>query len=231
VAIQTLSDMLLFDKIQSQMITLERSRVDLAELIREVNRIAGISAQTKNVSVDLKHDLTETEMCQLICSGDKFKLKQVINNFLSNAVKFSPQNSQIIVWLKVLPAFSYKAGASSAGAARSIHDHKASVSSAGYEVVRVEVTDSGAGISKENLRQLFGQYVQFNANTLQGGKGSGLGLWLSKAIIELHDGIIGAESVGEGSGSTFFFELPLLPASLRTPRNIKRESSFHNIQR
>lgn len=48
------------------------------------------------------------------------------------------------------------------------------------EVLRVEVTDSGAGISAENQKKLFGQYVQFNANVLQKGKGSGLGLWISK---------------------------------------------------
>ena len=46
--------------------------------------------------------------------------------------------------------------------------------------LRVEVTDSGAGMSKENQKKLFGQYVQFNANSLQKGGGSGLGLWISK---------------------------------------------------
>ena len=46
--------------------------------------------------------------------------------------------------------------------------------------LRVEVIDSGAGMSKENQKKLFGQYVQFNANSLQKGGGSGLGLWISK---------------------------------------------------
>lgn len=46
--------------------------------------------------------------------------------------------------------------------------------------LRIAVTDSGAGISIENQRKLFGQYVQFNAAALQQGKGSGLGLWISK---------------------------------------------------
>ena len=47
-------------------------------------------------------------------------------------------------------------------------------------VLRVEIIDSGAGISKENQKKLFGQYVQFNVNALQAGEGSGLGLWISK---------------------------------------------------
>ena len=46
--------------------------------------------------------------------------------------------------------------------------------------LRVEVVDSGAGMSKENQKKLFGQYVQFNANSLQKGGGSGLGLWIAK---------------------------------------------------
>ena len=51
---------------------------------------------------------------------------------------------------------------------------------AASSVLRVEVIDSGAGISRENMKKLFGQYVQFNANALQKGGGSGLGLWICK---------------------------------------------------
>lgn len=47
--------------------------------------------------------------------------------------------------------------------------------------LRITVTDTGYGISKENQTKLFGQYVQFNAAALQQGKGSGLGLWISKS--------------------------------------------------
>lgn len=54
--------------------------------------------------------------------------------------------------------------------------------------LRIEVTDSGPGISKENQKKLFGQYVQFHAGKLQQGNGSGLGLWISKGITELHGG-------------------------------------------
>ena len=110
--------------------------------------------------------------------------------------------------------------------------------------LRIEVTDSGPGISKENQKKLFGQYVQFHAGKLQQGNGSGLGLWISKGITELHGGkymtinlirclnftdacvpcltiypvthiaslhagCIGAHSNGEGTGSTFYFELPV----------------------
>lgn len=56
---------------------------------------------------------------------------------------------------------------------------------------------------------MFGRYVQFNAHALQGGGGSGLGLWLSKQIVEMHGGMIGAWSEGEGKGSVFYCMLPV----------------------
>eukprot|EP01035_Chromulina_nebulosa_P020353 gene20353-26417_t len=75
-------------------------------------------------------------------------------------------------------------------------------------VIRISVADQGVGISQENQLKLFHMYVQINPMALQGGKGSGIGLCLSKRITELHGGIVGVCSDGEGRGSCFFFELP-----------------------
>jgi signal transduction histidine kinase len=69
--------------------------------------------------------------------------------------------------------------------------------------VTIKVTDSGAGLSKQNLSQLFQEGVQFNANKLQAGGGSGLGLWISKGIVDLHHGLLSATSPGIGLGCTF----------------------------
>ena len=55
-----------------------------------------------------------------------------------------------------------------------------------FKYLVIEVKDSGAGISPENIEKLFGRYVQFNAGALQNGGGSGLGLWISKGIIDMH---------------------------------------------
>jgi len=76
-------------------------------------------------------------------------------------------------------------------------------------VLRVEVMDSGVGIGPENHHRVFGEFSQFKRNEHQGGGGSGLGLWISKQIVEIHKGKIGFESQGGGLGSMFFFELPL----------------------
>lgn len=72
----------------------------------------------------------------------------------------------------------------------------------------VSVSDNGAGISKENQKFLFQEGRQFNANKLQGGKGSGLGLWITKGVVELHHGVISMASDGEGRGCVFTVEIP-----------------------
>lgn len=74
----------------------------------------------------------------------------------------------------------------------------------------MEISDTGRGIAPENQHKVFNEIVQFHANAHQGGGGSGLGLWISKKIVELHGGRVGLQSDGEGRGSMFFLEIPVL---------------------
>lgn len=80
--------------------------------------------------------------------------------------------------------------------------------SAGTIIIRVR--DNGAGIAQENLANMFGEGMQINANKLQSGQGSGLGLHIAKGIVNLHNGTIAVHSDGIGLGTTFTVELPLL---------------------
>jgi CheY-like chemotaxis protein len=70
------------------------------------------------------------------------------------------------------------------------------------------VRDTGYGISPENMAHLFKEGMQFHANQLQAGGGSGLGLWISKGIVEMHGGTLTAQSDGEGQGCCFTLRLP-----------------------
>lgn len=74
--------------------------------------------------------------------------------------------------------------------------------------IKVSVRDTGAGISEENQKLLFKEGLQFHANQLQAGGGSGLGLWISKGVVVLHGGSLTALSEGEGCGSEFILEIP-----------------------
>jgi hypothetical protein len=89
--------------------------------------------------------------------------------------------------------------------------------------VRITVKDDGAGLSPTQVGDICKEGVQFNANTLQAGGGSGLGLFIGKGIVEQHGGTMRVSSEGLGRGATFVIELPLfevegLPVQELTPR-------------
>ena len=73
----------------------------------------------------------------------------------------------------------------------------------------IEIQDSGVGMTSENQSVLFNEFFQFNPEKLQAGGGSGLGLWISKSIVDMHGGRINLYSEGEGKGSTFRLEIPM----------------------
>jgi signal transduction histidine kinase len=115
--------------------------------------------------------------------ADRGRVRQVLLNLLSNAIKFTPDGGRIR--LEAAPA--------NGGAA-----------------VRVAVTDSGIGIAPEDQAKLFREFVQLDASSSRKYEGTGLGLALSRRLIELHGGAIGVESE-MGKGSTFWFTLPAAP--------------------
>ena len=155
--------------------------------------------------------------------GDKPKLSQVIRNLVSNALKFTPEYGKVTIvghWNprglpEAFEKLKHHLAQQAAGKGTAAMDNN------GNEEIKIEnyvskgsvvltVTDSGAGMSAENLARLFQEGVQFNPNKLQAGQGSGLGLWISKGIVAFHHGKLSATSAGEGQGSTFTLELPLV---------------------
>jgi len=111
--------------------------------------------------------------------ADLNRLIQVTNNLCNNAIKFSEKGTITI---------------------------KASVQ---RKNIRIEITDSGQGIKKENFKNIFSKFFQVEEVTTRKTKGTGLGLAICKEIIVAHHGKIWAESKGLGKGSTFIFTLPI----------------------
>lgn len=112
--------------------------------------------------------------------ADRDRISQVMANLLSNAIKYSPSGGEIIV----------------AAAAEEC-------------MVRFSVKDQGMGIAAEELPRVFRSYYRVKDPGMDGISGWGLGLAISKAIIEAHQGRIWAESLGRGHGSTFNFTIPV----------------------
>ncbi|NPV02540.1 MAG: PAS domain-containing protein [Brevinematales bacterium] len=111
---------------------------------------------------------------------DKNKIIQVLNNLIGNAIKYSNEGSRVTI----------EAGVEG-------------------DTVRTSVTDEGPGISKEDIAELFHEFARGSNRPAHGEESTGLGLLISKNIVEGHKGSIGVESV-HGSGSKFFFTLPLI---------------------
>jgi PAS domain S-box-containing protein len=111
---------------------------------------------------------------------DKNKFRQILYNLLSNAIKFNRTGGAIHIVSSLLRPDSFS----------------------------LKVTDSGIGIAKQNLKKLFIPFEQVDSGTARQHEGSGLGLALTKEIVELHGGDIDVESI-EGKGTTIFVNLPL----------------------
>jgi CheY-like chemotaxis protein len=139
----------------------------------------------------------------MIALGDIVKISQVIRNLVSNALKFTPSGGTVrisVVWRRDgLP----KAQRLQVSASYPQRDCIRSGS------LLLLVKDSGVGMNPEQQRNLFREGVQFDANRLQDGGGSGLGLFIAKGIAELHGGKLHGSSEGINQGSTFMLEMPL----------------------
>jgi two-component system, sensor histidine kinase len=120
----------------------------------------------------------------LMVFGDAGRLQQVLLNLLSNAVKFTPSGGQVELAVE-----------------------------RNGDRVRARVTDSGEGIAPEFLPYVFERFRQADAGGPRKQMGLGLGLAITKHIVELHGGTITASSEGKGQGSTFIVELPIAPVS------------------
>ena len=87
--------------------------------------------------------------------------------------------------------------------------------------VRIAVKDSGAGLSPQQLEQICAEGVQFNANELQAGQGSGLGLFISKGIVEQHGGKLTVTSEGLGKGVTFTVQVSMFKTDFKVRSILK----------
>jgi signal transduction histidine kinase/CheY-like chemotaxis protein len=214
VALSTLDDLLTFDKLDEQKLTIDKRETHPWAFLSTAAQPFRINALEAQVSMQIGASHVDSQWYDAVALDiDQFKLSQVVRNLLSNAIKFTPAGGKVSVLLEPLfdPA-QLQFGSTQSSLFKT--NDSMQIPTEEPLRVRLSVTDSGAGISAENQKKLFGQYVQFNANKLQKGRGSGLGLWITKSIVELHNGRISCQSAGEGQGSTFFIDLPVRRANV-----------------
>ena len=168
--------------------------------------------------------------------GDTGRLQQVMWNLLSNAIKFTPQGGKVTVRLSVPSELA--ASEPHALLAPSLPDSPDSPDSlpspfdslaqkpptCQIPFVRIQVSDTGKGISPEFLPHVFEHFRQQDSSTTRQFGGLGLGLAIVRQLVEAHGGTISVESAGEGQGTTFLIYLPLM---LMAERANDRQPSGH----
>jgi signal transduction histidine kinase len=167
------SDLLFAARLQYGRLELERSPVDLRKVVLQCIDSARPRAQAASVELDVEVEDVPSIM------GEPAKLAQLLDNLVSNAIKFTPRDGHVSVRLTGHP-----------------------------ELIRIEVSDTGIGIPDRERNRLFERFFRAQSALEQQIQGTGLGLYISKAIVDAHGGRIGVDSA-PGKGTTFVVELPV----------------------
>ncbi len=177
-------DMLLLSKIESGQLPMDRSPLDLRELLRACLKRQSPLAQQAGVSLSLEAE----QAAQVV--GDEHRLEQVFRNLLDNAVRHTPAGGAITVRLRAIEPPRGKSdgrnGANRVGAGR----------------FEVSVHNTGSYIPPEDQARIFERFYQVEKSRLRNGDGSGLGLAIAQEIVHAHGGTIGVAS-DRASGTTF----------------------------
>ncbi|HNV85459.1 MAG TPA: ATP-binding protein [Candidatus Omnitrophota bacterium] len=174
--LRIINDLLDITALEAGRLRITKSNVDLCRVIETTIRGCELMTKRKNLKISFQKQTENT-----IVFADENRIVQVLDNLINNAIKFSPENGEIIVTV--------------------------SSDEQDQHILRIAVRDNGVGIPKEKLRMIFERFEQAHDPNLGKPEGVGLGLSIVKEIVSLHNGNIWVESE-ENKGSTFYFTLP-----------------------
>jgi PAS domain S-box-containing protein len=173
--LQLINDVLDLAKVESGTLEFRPEPIVVPQLVTEVRDVLRTIAIAKQMHIDAELDPSVASIV-----GDPGKLKQVFYNYLSNALKFTPDGGHITIRVTPESATAF----------------------------RLEVEDTGIGIRAEDMDRLFVEFQQLDAGASRKFQGTGLGLALTKRIVEAQGGRVGCRAAATGAGSVFFAVLP-----------------------
>jgi signal transduction histidine kinase len=177
-------------KIDSGRLSLNPEPLNLYDLMEEVLETSGPLAREKSLSLSL--EANPVESWDVI--ADHVRMRQIFLNLIGNAIKFTEIGGVNVQLHKIQ-----------------------SSSEAGGDLVQLRIQDTGIGVPRNKLDEIFEAFTQVDSSTTRKAGGTGLGLPISRRLVELHGGRLWAESEGPGKGSTFVLELPVgLPEAGKT---------------
>ena len=172
---EIIGDLLDISQIVTGKFAIEKERVEVGEIIQTTAEALRPQAETKSIRLTVLLDEAEFYIV-----GDDQRLRQIVWNLASNAVKFTPDSGAVEIRAKRRAAN-----------------------------LEMTVTDSGIGIEKDFLPYIFDKFRQADASTTRAHGGLGLGLSIVRHLAELHGGSVSAASEGTGKGAIFTLQLPL----------------------
>jgi signal transduction histidine kinase/Tfp pilus assembly protein PilF len=168
---------------------LNKHRTNVCELLAAVVTDNLLSAQKKSQTIALR--LEETCVAEI----DADRMREVFDNLISNAIKYSPTGKTIYVETKKNTKH------------RSQNRDVNPLLAPDFSIL-ISIRDEGQGLTEDDKKKLFGKFQRLSARPTGGESSTGLGLSIVKHLVELHGGRVWAESAGKDNGSTFFIELP-----------------------
>jgi signal transduction histidine kinase len=192
-----INDILDLSKVEAGKLDLEISDVNLKTLLQNSLTMIKEKALKHNLDVSLNLDGIPK-----IIRGDERKLKQIVYNLLSNAVKFTPDSGKIGLSAQKVTRYDLQMQGWALATAPNLSPDV-------ENFIKITVSDTGIGIKPEDLIRIFKPFEQVESAASRKYEGTGLGLSLTKILVELHGGLIWPESEGEYKGSKFSFAIPV----------------------
>jgi signal transduction histidine kinase/DNA-binding response OmpR family regulator len=209
--LELVNELLDISKIDSGYMKLQTAPQNIIPILKAIVLSFSSYAERKQISLQFNYDLDK-----IIVYLEKDKIEKIINNILSNAFKFTPPGGKIEVTVTLKPS-SFPP----------LVKGELKVGS-----IQIKISDTGIGIPKEKLSKIFDRFYQVDSSHTRGQEGTGIGLTLTKELVDLHKGTINVESE-EGRGTTVTVNLPLGKDHLKSDEIIeqveKQESEKHRF--